>query len=222
MERILQETTDGSHTIAIPELQVTYHSRHGAIQESLHIFIEAGWRKLQKKPDQSITILEMGFGTGLNALLTLLNAEGRSIWYESLEAYPIDLETAGKLNYCQQIGRKDLQPIFDQMHQADWNQAVEILPSFTLHKRREQLENYTTDRKFDLVYFDAFAPNVQPQLWTETIFRKVYNMLHPEAILVTYCSKGAVRRALKAAGFGVTKIPGPPGKWEIVRAIKLK
>ena len=221
MERILQATSDGSHTIAIPSLQVTYHSKHGAIQESLHVFIEAGWKQRVTRPDESINILEIGFGTGLNVLLTFMEATTQTVWYESLEAYPIDMNTAGQLNYCQLMGRPDLRHTYLEMHTGEWNKPLLIAPNFTLCKRHTKLQDYQQpDKKFDLVYFDAFAPNVQPDLWTEEMFRKIFNLLNDGAILVTYCSKGDVRRALKAAGFIVEKIPGPPGKREMVRARK--
>ncbi|MBC6491787.1 tRNA (5-methylaminomethyl-2-thiouridine)(34)-methyltransferase MnmD [Flavihumibacter stibioxidans] len=221
MERILQATSDGSHTIAIPSMEVTYHSKHGAIQESMHVFIEAGWKQKVTRPDESINILEIGFGTGLNALLTLMEATTQTVWYESLEAYPIDLQTAGQLNYCQLLHRPDLQHTFLEMHTGEWNKPLAIAPNFTLCKRHTKLQDYQQhDKKFDLVYFDAFAPKVQPELWSTEIFQKIFNLLKPGATLVTYCSKGEVRRALKAAGFMVEKIPGPPGKREMVRARK--
>lgn len=221
MERILQATSDGSHTIAIPSLEVTYHSKHGAIQESMHVFIEAGWKQKVTRPDESIKILEIGFGTGLNALLTLMEATTQTVWYESLEAFPIDLQTAGQLNYCQLLNWPDLQHTYQEMHTGEWNKPLAIAPNFTLCKRHTKLQDYQQqDKKFDLVYFDAFAPNVQPELWTEEIFQKIFNLLNPGAMLVTYCSKGDVRRTMKAAGFEVEKIPGPPGKREMVRARK--
>lgn len=221
MERILQATSDGSHTLLIPSLEVSYHSRHGAIQESMHVFIEAGWKQRNTRPGETINILEIGFGTGLNALLTLLETTTQTVWFESLEAYPIDLPTAGQLNYCQLLNRPDLQHTFLEMHTGEWNKPLAIAPNFTLCKRHTKLQDYQQqDKTFDLVYFDAFAPKVQPDLWTEEIFRKIFNLLKDDATLVTYCSKGDVKRAMKAAGFTVKKVPGPYGKRDMVRARK--
>jgi tRNA U34 5-methylaminomethyl-2-thiouridine-forming methyltransferase MnmC len=220
MERILEATADGSHTISIPELQVTYHSKHGAVQESMHVFIEAGLRyKMQSSPG-ALTILEMGFGTGLNALLSLLEAEGRKIWYESLEAYPVSLEMALQLNYAALLKKQDAVEHFKAMHLAAWNEWVNVTPEFYLYKRETALEAFHPTGNYDIVYFDAFAPTAQPELWTESVFKKLFDNMKPGGILVTYCSKGIVRRAMQAAGFSIEKIPGPPGKREMVRVTK--
>lgn len=220
MERILEATADGSHTISIPEMQVTYHSKHGAVQESMHVFIEAGLRFRLKTTDGSLAILEMGFGTGLNALLTLLEAEGREIWYESLEAYPVSLEMAMQLNYAALLKQNSAVDYFKDMHLAAWNEWVNITPGFHLCKRELTLEAFHPTGNYDIVYFDAFAPTAQPALWTESVFKKLFANMNPGGILVTYCSKGIVRRAMQAAGFSIEKIPGPPGKREMVRATK--
>lgn len=220
MERILQATADGSHTISIPDLQVTYHSRHGAIQESMHVFIEAGLRYKIKSTEAALSILEMGFGTGLNALLTLLEQQDREIWYESLEAYPLPVETAMQLNYAELLSQETAAANFEKIQQAAWNEAVSISASFQLLKRELKLEAFTPDRRYDLIYFDAFAPTAQPALWSESVFKKLFDSLRTGGILVTYCSKGDVRRAMQAAGFRVEKIAGPPGKREMVRAHK--
>ena len=224
MERIVQATADGSHTISIPEMRVTYHSRHGAIQESLHVFINAGFRQLDKQNDKPVAILEMGFGTGLNALLTLIEQqESRpeiAIRYESVEAFPLEPTVAENLNYCEQLQHPELRDSFALMHNSEWNQPVSITPQFTLTKHLLKLDRYWSDLPFDCIYFDAFAPNAQPELWTTEVFTQLYRMTEPGGILVTYCSKGDVRRALSAAGYQVEKIPGPPGKREMVRARK--
>ena len=220
MERILKATADGSHTISIPEMQVTYHSKHGAVQESMHVFIEAGLRFRLKTTDGSLAILEMGFGTGLNALLTLQEAEGREIWYESLEAYPVSLEMAFTLNYAEQVKKKGAGELLKSLHTAAWNEWVNITPEFHLCKRELTLEAFHPTGHYDIVYFDAFAPTAQPALWTESIFKKLFDNMNAGGILVTYCSKGIVRRAMQAAGFSIEKIPGPPGKREMVRATK--
>lgn len=220
MERVLQITADGSHTISIPSLQVTYHSRHGAIQESMHVFIKAGWEQIEGSVTGPVNILEMGFGTGLNALLTLAAAGHRNVHYESTEAYPLDPETIETINYCGLLQREDLRDSFLLMHNSEWNERIPITDTFMLTKHHCKLEDLKTQGKFHLVYFDAFAPNAQPELWTEAVFKNLYDRMLPGGILVTYCSKGNVRRAMEAAGLQVEKIPGPPGKREMVRAWK--
>jgi tRNA U34 5-methylaminomethyl-2-thiouridine-forming methyltransferase MnmC len=223
-------TKDGSHTISIPEMNVTYHSHHGAIQESRHVFINAGlYHLLNNMQEPDLYIFEMGFGTGLNALLTLIEANDRKrkIHYSTIELFPVAPVEATTLNYCDQLNRKDLSWAFEELHQCEWEKDVSITPFFTMHKQKfSLLEIKTSDlfhnRSFgqNLIYFDAFAPAAQPELWTKEIFEVLYSGLMPEGVLVTYCSKGAVRRAMQAAGFVVEKIAGPPGKREIVRAIK--
>lgn len=220
MERILQATSDGSHTIAIPELQVTYHSKHGAIQESMHVFIDAGLRQTLTNVSERLQILEIGFGTGLNALLTLLEAPNRLIRYESLEAYPLQAELASSLNYGTLLPNTTATQLLGNFHRAPWEEPVSITPEFTLLKRQMQLQDFTSQERYHMVYFDAFAPTAQPELWTTQVFTNIYKHLLPRGILVTYCSKGIVRRAMQHAGFNVEKIPGPPGKREMVRAIK--
>lgn len=217
MEREIIHTDDGSHTIAIPAMNVTYHSRHGAIQESMHVFIEAGLRQLAG----DVHILEMGFGTGLNALLTLIETElqPRNIYYETIEAFPLTPAEASQLNYCEQLQRPDLQPLFDQLHQCEYEKTVAITPYFTIQKHHTKLAGFSADQPVNLVYFDAFAPTAQPELWTADIFTGLYYMMVPKGILVTYCSKGEVRRAMQTAGFIIEKLPGPPGKREMVRAL---
>jgi tRNA U34 5-methylaminomethyl-2-thiouridine-forming methyltransferase MnmC len=220
MERILLSTADGSHTISIPSLRLTYHSMHGAIQESNHVFIEAGLLPIIAAGTNPLNILEVGFGTGLNAILTLDAAKGISIRYETLEPEPIETNIFNQLNFCDQLGRKDLQAKFLMMHLAKWKNEISIQPGFAFIKHPDTLIEFSSTNKFDLIYFDAFAPGEQPGLWTEEIFTKLFCFLKPEAILVTYCSKSMVRRAMVAAGFKVEKIPGPYGKREIVRARK--
>lgn len=213
-------TADGSVTIAIPELQVTYHSKHGAIQESMHVFIEAGLRPLLHR-QEALRIFEMGFGTGLNALLTMIEAaqQHQKVYYEAVEAFPLEKELVTKLNYCEQT--PDWQDKFEQLHTSLWSQPATLTPWFTLQKHSTALFNYSTNQPFNLVYYDAFAPNAQPELWTVDAFTQLFSLLDDQGILVTYCSKGDVRRAMKAAGFTVEKIPGPPGKREMIRAKKI-
>lgn len=213
-------TKDGSHTIAIPEKGVTYHSVHGAVQESIHVFIEAGLGAvLASLPGPEITVFEMGFGTGLNAFLTALVAEEQQqlISYTSVEAFPLAAEEASVLNYSDTLGSGAL---FRALHQCRWNEAVSLNEFFTIRKVQTELAFFSPSRPFDLVYYDAFAPSAQPELWTEDVFAKLYGMMNANGVLVTYCSKGDVRRALIAAGFTVEKVPGPPGKREMLRARK--
>lgn len=222
MQRNLVITADGSHTVELPALNVSYHSRHGAIRESMHVYLEAGLTHfLRKSPAPgACRIFEMGFGTGLNALLTVLDAEKlqQKICYTAVEAYPLEKSFTDQLNYCEQLSRPDLQPVFNQLHSAPWEEEIILTPFFTLKKIHADLNNFSPDQIFHLIYYDAFAPNAQPELWTEEIFKKLYQTLVPGGILVTYCSKGDVQRAMKAAGFRVEKLPGPPGKREMVRA----
>lgn len=220
MERIVQATSDGSYTIAIPEMQVTYHSKHGAIQESMHVFINAGLKYLMAQVTGPISILEMGFGTGLNALLSMLEQTERQICYESLEAYPLDKQLADNLNYGACLNDPSAAAKLRQLHEAPWDQRISLTPYFQLHKHCIKLDEFQPAELYDLVYFDAFAPSAQPSLWTTEVFKKLIDCLNPGGILVTYCSKGDVRRAMQAAGFSVEKIPGPPGKREMVRATK--
>jgi tRNA U34 5-methylaminomethyl-2-thiouridine-forming methyltransferase MnmC len=226
MQRKLILTSDGSHTILLPELNVTYHSIHGALQESKHVFIEAGLKSLNPARKTIVNIFEMGFGTGLNTLLTMIEAENltRAIHYEAIEQFPLGNTEIGSLNYCKQLDREDLQPAFEQLHHCECEKQIELTSRFTFKKLQANLLNFGTPetclsgrQAFELIYFDAFAPNVQPELWTKEIFDKMFEMLEPGGILVTYCSKSDVRRAMQAAGFTVEKLPGPKGKREIIR-----
>lgn len=219
MPRELFLTEDGSHSVRIPELNVTYHSRHGAIQESVHVFIESGLKYLSKK---SITILEAGFGTGLNALLSLTEAEKQDlgILYDAVELYPLDRGFIASLNYLTLLQLPHLVNEFSLMHACEWNVASKISGHFALKKIRGDLRHVELTGNYDLVYFDAFDPVVQPELWTTEVFKKLYDACNAGGVLVTYCSKGIVRKAMTEAGFSVSKIPGPKGKREIVRALK--
>jgi tRNA U34 5-methylaminomethyl-2-thiouridine-forming methyltransferase MnmC len=233
MQRQPVITKDGSYTISVPAMNVTYHSMHGAIQESMHVFIEAGLHypegRFGRPPGSDdrppgLNILEMGFGTGLNALLTLIESEKGSqiIHYTSIELFPLNKEEIAGLNYCELLQRPDLQPVFNLLHECEWQKDIPITPVFTLRKTNTSLIDYQPGytNHFHLVYYDAFAPLAQPELWTKEIFEKLYTLMAPEGILVTYCSKGDVRRAMQAAGFKVEKIQGPPGKREMVRSLK--
>jgi tRNA U34 5-methylaminomethyl-2-thiouridine-forming methyltransferase MnmC len=217
MKRIVELTADGSPTISIPDMKVTYHSKHGAVQESLHVFINSGLNSiLEKFPKDVISVFEMGFGTGLNALLTMQVAEQRktNIYYSAVEKFPLVKEEYEQLDYG---AKAELM----KLHETGWETDVELTELFTLHKTQCALAEVKTTRKFHLIYFDAFAPSAQPELWTKEIFELMYSLLVDEGILVTYCSKGDVRRAMLAAGFKVEKLQGPPGKREMLRAVRL-
>lgn len=223
MERKIIITEDGSHSIAIPALNVTYHSIHGAIQESKHVFIEAGLKYvLDRLESEPVWVLEVGFGTGLNALLTTIEVEKSetSVYYVALEPFPITVEEFCLLNYCEHLNRKDLQEDFRRVHECEWNKGIAFTENVLLQKSGYALQAFEHSAGFDLIYYDAFAPAAQPELWTKEIFQKLFCLLKPNGVLVTYCSKGDVRRAMIAAGFVVKKLPGPPGKREMLRATK--
>jgi len=222
MELKLISTEDGSHTLFHTDLNEHYHSSHGAIQESRHIFIEAGFRHIFHRPHQ-VNVFEVGFGTGLNAMLTLIEAEtqGKAVLYTAIEAFPLGAEIWEHLNYPRMPGPVDYTGIFSGLHLAPWNQTVTISDKFSLHKLHLKLQDHQPPRDFfDLVYFDAFSPAVQPELWTADIFIKILASMKPGALLTTYSVKGDVVRAMKTAGFRIEKIPGPPGKRQITRATK--
>lgn len=212
-------TEDGSHTLFVPEIDECYHSSHGAIQESLHIFIEAGLKQCNKT---DIRILEVGFGTGLNALLAFAEAEktGKRIHYITLEKFPIELNKALLLNFPELIDY-NLKEAFERMHLCNWNEPKNISPFFTLEKLNVDFTTYNHTGQYDVIFFDAFSPEKQPEMWTEEQFRKIAAHCNPGAILTTYCAKGAVRRAMQTAGFSVERLPGPPGKREILRGTYL-
>ncbi len=220
MKRNLVETEDGAFTFFIEELDEHYHSVYGAIQEAQVVFINAGLKYFEPLPQ--IKILEIGLGTGLNALMTLQSKpKTQSIEYFAVEKYPITLEEMQHLNYAEQLQDAQLQSVFQNMHHVPWNETTLIAPNFSLTKILNSIEDFETLLNgFDLIYFDAFAPSAQPQLWTEAIFRKMFNTLKSGGILVTYCAKGSVKRAMKSAGFTVEALPGPKNKREMTRAIK--
>jgi len=214
-------TNDGSNTLFVTELNEHYHSSFGSVQESMHVFIEAGLNYLSNQKT-AINILEIGFGTGLNALLTALHSTGKIIFYHGIEAYPVDQEIVSQLNYPEFIKYKNATPLFGGIHQVSWGKELSITEKFTLHKDHKKIEEVQlVNKKYDLVYFDAFAPEVQPELWTEAIFAKLYCAMKPEGILVTYSSKGLVKQNMRAAGFVVKRLPGPPGKRHMLRALKI-
>jgi len=220
VKREIITTGDGSHSVSIPDMHVTYHSVHGAIQESMHVFIEAGLKNL---PAQArLNIFEVGFGTGLNALLTIIAAEklNTEIYYETVEQFPLDGSETRLLNYCKQLDRGDLESVFELLHDCEWEKKINVIENFSFKRSKTNLLNFETSQTFELIYYDAFAPNVQPELWTKEVFEKMIAMLRPGGILVTYCSKGDVRRAMQAAAFVVEKLPGPKGKREMIRGTR--
>ena len=212
-------TEDGSHTLFVPTIDECYHSTHGAVQESQHIFINSGFKQCDKS---EIRVLEIGFGTGLNTFLTLMEAEktGKKVYYTSLEKYPVEVEQALQLNYVENRF-PDLKKEFELLHTSPWNTKVPITSFFLLQKIQADFTIFDLDEMYDVIYFDAFSPEKQPEMWSEALFEKIYSHCNPEAILTTYCSKGIVRRAMQAAGFLVDRLPGPPGKREILRSRRL-
>lgn len=219
MQRKIITTSDGSSTIHIVDWNEQYHSKHGAIQEAYHVFIKSGLSLFNGK---SISILEVGFGTGLNALITLIEANkyDLDIYYCGVEAYPVSSSELEQLNYITELKASSFEKKFQTMHSSTWNENVEIDADFVLCKQQKKFDEIDDENKFDLVYFDAFGARVQPELWTESIFLKMYKAIKPNGFLVTYAAKGSVRRAMQAVGFVVERLPGPPGKREMLRARK--
>jgi tRNA U34 5-methylaminomethyl-2-thiouridine-forming methyltransferase MnmC len=220
LEKEIRQTADGSTTIFIPELDEHYHSHHGAIQEARHVFIKNGLNVLDLDP---ITIFEMGFGTGLNALLTLQHAlgAGRKVHYYGLEAYPVDRDLIDALNYADAVN-PELREAFDIMHSQGWGSSQTILDVFTLSKVKAKIEDYMPEKNsVDLVYFDAFGPRAQNEMWQLPILEKMTLLLKPGGVLVTYCAQGQFKRDLKSLGFEIERLPGPPGKREMTRATKI-
>jgi tRNA U34 5-methylaminomethyl-2-thiouridine-forming methyltransferase MnmC len=217
MKHKLIPTKDGSVTIEIPEMQVTYHSRHGAVHESRHVYIKAGLHAaLQKFEAEPLAVFEMGFGTGLNAWLTLQEVAllGRNVVYTAIEKFPVTAAEYQELNYATN------QADFERLHTSAAEYPNRITDHFVLIKHHTDLLLFTIKEAYHLIYYDAFAPAAQPELWTAERFQQLYDMLLPGGILVTYCAKGDVRRAMQFVGFLVTKMPGPPGKREMIWAEK--
>lgn len=216
-ERVIKISEDGSATLYVPSLDEHYHSWHGAIRESMHIFINAGLEQCNKT--DIINILEVGFGTGLNALLTLMHKPASTVYYHSLEKYPVPVELVSQLNYPELLGSDQLRRQFDTMHSLVWDKEHRLTDAFFITKHLCDFLDFRSDLKFNLIYFDAFGPEKQPELWTEAMFANIASMTAPGGILTTYSAKGSVRRALQAAGFKVERLPGPPGKRQMIRAV---
>ena len=215
-------TEDSSHTLYSERFKATYHSTRGAISESKHVFIQNGLEFYHKQnQSDDISILEIGFGTGLNAFMTYLYAKEKAlkINYHGIEAYPVSLSEASQLNYTNEFSETD-KFSFNQMHQQDWNRAGQVSSLFTLTKHLCLLEGFNSQQKFDLIYFDAFSPSEQPELWSEEIFKKMYDSLNKNGVLVTYCAQGQMKRNMKQVGFKVQSLPGALGKREMTRGLK--
>lgn len=216
MKRQFIITDDGSHTLFVPELNETYHSTRGAMQESLHVFLQAGFHyAMSCSVTPSLRVLEVGFGTGLNALLTWMEAERLAfpVYYEAIEKYPLSEKETAALNYPEQDKLMCL-------HGCGWEAPVLLSPCFTLCKRQVDLLEYVPEGHFEVIYFDAFAPAVQPELWSRNMFRMLYETLTPCGVLVTYSAKGTVKETLRDAGFEVQRLVGAMGKRHMIRAVK--
>jgi tRNA U34 5-methylaminomethyl-2-thiouridine-forming methyltransferase MnmC len=217
----IRVTADGSHTLYVTDLDETYHSVHGAIQEAVHVYVNAGFNFFKDK--KSLAVLEVGFGTGLNTFLTYREGlkNNVKVSYSSIEAYPLSLKNIECLNYLGQLNATEGEvKLFNEIHQTKWNKESKLTNQFVLRKLEMLLQNFKEKEVYDVVYFDAFGPQVQPELWEAKILQLMYDSLLPKGILVTYCAKGSVKRALKEVGFTIENIPGPPGKREMTRAIK--
>ncbi|POS02059.1 tRNA U34 5-methylaminomethyl-2-thiouridine-forming methyltransferase MnmC [Flavobacterium croceum DSM 17960] len=219
MKKEILITKDGSSTLFVPELNETYHSKNGAIQEAYHVFINAG---LNYYNQQKAHILEIGFGTGLNAFITYLESENnnKSIHYTAIEAYPVDLEHVKKLNYVEVLEATEKTEKFMLMHTCNWEEEQTISDRFTIKKQCKKFQDILDENLYNIIYFDAFGYDVQPELWSDQIFKQMYKALKTNGILVTYACRGVIKRAMETAGFVIEKLPGAPGKREMLRAIK--
>jgi len=219
LKREIIQTKDGSTTINIKEWDECYHSRFGAIQEAQHVFIKNG---LQLFENNSISILEIGFGTGLNAFITFLESKkmNQTILYEGVEGYPVSLEEATSMNYVSELNAENQSSIFAKMHECAWDEQISLRNDFLFTKRKQFFIDIDDVEVFDLIYFDAFGYRVQPELWSTAIFKKMFDALKPNGILVTYAARGVVKRSMIEVGFTVEKLVGPPGKREMFRARK--
>lgn len=219
------ETQDGSHSIMSTTFGVSYHSKYGAIQESRHVFIEAGLYPAMADKDK-LRVFEMGFGTGLNAYLSLLVAEkkAKNVFFETVESHPVPIEQAELLNYpsvLNKIGIGADAKDFISLHQSSWNKTIELSPFFSLLKWHKRIQDTPLNGGYDVVFYDAFSPSDQAELWEEEVISKVVNAMNPGGIFVTYCARGVFKRLLKSLGLKVEGIPGPPGKREMTRGFKL-
>lgn len=215
---LLVTSLDGSHTLHLPELKEHYHSQKGALAESKYVFIEKGLLHASEK--KTLRILEVGFGTGLNMLLTAVSSQGQKIHYTALEPHPLSEALISKLNYAKMLDTKEAALIFAKIHATPWNSETQVADHCVLCKCTDPLERFQPEVGFDLVYYDAFAPHAQPELWEAHIWKKLAGWMNKGATLVTYCAKGQVRRDMQAAGLLVERLQGPPGKREMLRCTK--
>lgn len=223
MKREIIDTGDGSKTIYLPDWNEHYHSKHGAVQEARHVFIKTGFQHyLTKNLPEVVSILEIGFGTGLNALISFFEAEANKVRvnYTGVEAYPVSVEELAALDYSRIVSGENASEVFSKFHEIPWEKDSDISAFFSLQKQKKFFREITAENAFELIYFDAFGPRVQPELWSEEVFKNMYRALKRNGVLVTYSAKGDVRRAMQAAGFEVERLPGPPGKREMLRATK--
>ncbi|MFP5471817.1 MAG: tRNA (5-methylaminomethyl-2-thiouridine)(34)-methyltransferase MnmD [Bacteroidia bacterium] len=215
-------TSDGSHSLFVEHLDEHYHSVHGAVNEALHVFIKNGLEHISQS-ETKIRIFEMGFGTGLNALVTKQFAQKNNlkIDYSAIDAFPLSWDECQALNYLEQLNVPELAPFFQSIHQVEWNKKIAIDERFSLHKIYAKIEEVILNETYDLIYFDAFGPRAQSDMWTKEIFQKLYNATTNNGTFVTYCAKGQVRRDLESVGYKMERLQGPPGKREMLRGTKL-
>ena len=216
-------TDDGSHTIFLPDLNETYHSTHGAIQESEYVFIQKGLAYFcESAKTEKVKVFEVGFGTGLNVLLSSIYADLNSKYvdYHTIEAYPLEIQDIKQLNYSEQLSAGNSYELSAKIHEAKWGEKIAIAENFQLTKYRAKIEDFSTSESFDVCFFDAFAPSKQAEMWEKSVLKQMHSILEGGGIFVTYCAKGQLKRDLRSIGFEVETLPGPPGKKEMVRAIK--
>jgi tRNA U34 5-methylaminomethyl-2-thiouridine-forming methyltransferase MnmC len=219
MKREIIITADGSTTIRIPDWNENYHSSHGAIQEAKHVFIANGLDLFKNQAE--ISILEIGFGTGLNAFITFLETQNNEkVNYVGVEAYPISQDEVNQMNYTSELKANSFTTIFEKLHNCDWEQEITITSQFKLTKRQQLFQDLEDKNQYNLIYFDAFGFPLQPELWSELIFKKMFDALLPNGVLVTYACRTSIKNAMIAAGFTIEKLPGAPGKREMLRATK--
>ncbi|QXP59731.1 tRNA (5-methylaminomethyl-2-thiouridine)(34)-methyltransferase MnmD [Olleya sp. HaHaR_3_96] len=228
MEPQIELTKDGSSTLLHPKYNALYHSTYGAIEESNFVYINAGLfsvlsSETEQDVEQSCSILEVGFGSGLNAFNTFLKTEALpvNINYVGIETFPVGLDIVEKLNYPELFSKTDKQSVFKTMHEVSWETKHHLSSQFTFEKRNHDIFNLKISNQFDVIYYDAFGPGAQPELWTAPIFEIMFEALKKNGVLITYCAQGAARRAMISVGFKVERLPGPPNKRHILRAIKV-
>ncbi len=211
-------TSDGSKTLKLEGADEHYHSTHGAVAEAMHVYINAGFHAIKKN---KLSILEMGFGTALNTFLTFLeNKDSKDILYTAIESIPISVDLAYELDYITSLNAEEHEKVFMQLHECAWGEKQQLSDSFQLLKLNDRIQDVVFNDNYDLIYYDAFGPRTQPELWERDIFLKLYNAMSIDGILVTYCAKGSVKRNLKSVGFEIISLPGPPGKREMTCAFK--